>query len=1618
MHKMRRHYFTQRKWRSEPSHPQELKGIFAMTLGTQRSSVVQQYGGQVRVLTLNYGEHLDSTLFRLKKGWTLQFRLGPSLLGKDVKIFCNHPETPEGEIFDRRRYRGLAWRRDGGPADDTSFYTEINIVRAGSFHFYFTCDENNSYDFAMNDGYYTEGYYSEGYTGKNKRPDGSGFFLVEPDLFYGRGDVLPLDCVQCQTVLAKCLGPFHTWEKKLAVSRESGYNMIHFTPIQALGISNSSYSLKDQLRLNPIFSEHGDHISIEHIEKLTHKMATEWKVLSICDVVLNHTANESAWIKDHPECTYNMDNSPHLRPAFLLDAILARFAFEISQGKWQHSGVPKLICIEDHLQAMRGTLLGQLLPQAKLWEMYTVDIESTLSHFARMARERGPLKQGHGELTIQQDPQFRRNHSKVDMEQALSLFNIQRKDCYDEAHRVQRCTDDLREYLETLNRQVTDTLQSHLVAAVDNCLAGIRYFRVQTDGPRLKEITPKDPLIPRYFTYTGNTDTLLDDVERIMYANGGRYIMAHNGWVMNADPLRNFADADSNVYLRRELIAWGDSVKLRYGEKPEDCPFLWQHMREYVEQTARTFHGIRLDNCHSTPIPVAEYLLDAARRIRPDLYVVAELFTNSDEKDNIFINRLGITSLIREAMSAWDSHEEGRLVYRYGGDPVGAFIQPPTRPLVPSIAHALFLDVTHDNPSPVQTRSVYDLLPSSALVNMACCGSGSNRGYDELVPHDIHVVDEIRHYTEWAENVNSNGSQTVGLQSGIIAAKRALNKLHFELGISGFNQVFVDQVDSDVVAVTRHCPATHQSVVLVACTAFKQPEPFYKRTHTRPLRVEGTVDEVIFEASLCHRDSKSGGAWFVPPPSNFRKDGRFINGLSDYKLKLREHFPLSQAEAVHKGESGDPQVTQIDFTEDFQPGCVIAFKVSLHYNMTPAIAHLGRLVERFNMRSANDMSTVDHDFDRIVSRLNLADLNRALFHCEEEERDEGHGFGAYNIPGFGSTVYCGLQGFISLLSEVRQKNDLGHPLCGNLRAGNWMIDYISQRLKLDPGTEELGRWFEDNLRHLKELPRYLVPSYFDAVLQGVYQALLQRVWNCMSTFIQLGSHFVKSLGLGSVQCGGIVKSAQLPKLSPALPPPLPPTRLGLNGQSDQVFLTLSAGLPHFSTGYMRNWGRDTFISLRGLFILTGRYQEARYHILAYAACLRHGLIPNLLDGGKNARFNCRDAVWWWLYSIQSYVQEVPDGWRIFQDPVSRLFPRDDSPALEPGSHDQPLQDIVQEALRVHFQGLKFRERNAGAKIDAHMNDQGFNNEIGVDCETGFVYGGNGQNCGTWMDKMGSSDKAGTKGRPATPRDGSAVELVGLCKAALKFLNGLYTMGRYPHNSVERRNNDGSYTTWTFQEWEDKIVHHFERKFWINWTPIPENEPRPELINRRGIYKDSHNASQAWADYQLRPNFTVAMVAAPDMFDPHHAWSALGEVEKILLGPLGMKTLDPSDWAYCGDYNNCDDGNDSKTAQGFNYHQGPEWVWPVGFFLRARLHFARIVGGEAELRRTMSATKAYLSRHFTELTTSPWRGLPELTNKDGRYCSDSCRIQAWSMATILETLHQMSQLEEELGYNHN
>lgn len=118
---------------------------------------------------------------------------------------------------------------------------------------------------------------------------------------------------------------------------------------------------------------------------------------------------------------------------------------------------------------------------------------------------------------------------------------------------------------------------------------------------------------------------------------------------------------------------------------------------------------------------------------------------------------------------------------------------------------------------------------------------------------------------------------------------------------------------------------------------------------------------------------------------------------------------------------------------------IYSFRVSLPKNVQQSIHKLRDLMLSFSRKENSDLKAV-------IEKLNLADLNRALYRCDEEERDEGKGFGTYHIPNFGSLVYCGFQGFMSLLSTIRPSNDLGHPMCGNLRDGNWMIGKLVIKL--------------------------------------------------------------------------------------------------------------------------------------------------------------------------------------------------------------------------------------------------------------------------------------------------------------------------------------------------------------------------------------------------------------------------------------------------------------------------------------------------------------------------------------------------------------------------------------------
>lgn len=48
---------------------------------------------------------------------------------------------------------------------------------------------------------------------------------------------------------------------------------------------------------------------------------------------------------------------------------------------------------------------------------------------------------------------------------------------------------------------------------------------------------------------------------------------------------------------------------------------------------------------------------------------------------------------------------------------------------------------------------------------------------------------------------------------------------------------------------------------------------------------------------------------------------------------------------------------------------------------------------------------------------------------------------------------------MSLLEEIASKDDLGHPLCNNLRNGSWLGQFMVTRLKSRPATNHLGNNF-------------------------------------------------------------------------------------------------------------------------------------------------------------------------------------------------------------------------------------------------------------------------------------------------------------------------------------------------------------------------------------------------------------------------------------------------------------------------------------------------------------------------------------------------------------------------------
>lgn len=98
--------------------------------------------------------------------------------------------------------------------------------------------------------------------------------------------------------------------------------------------------------------------------------------------------------------------------------------------------------------------------------------------------------------------------------------------------------------------------------------------------------------------------------------------------------------------------------------------------------------------------------------------------------------------------------------------------------------------------------------------------------------------------------------------------------------------------------------------------------------------------------------------------------------------------------------------------------------------------------------------------------------------------------------------------------------------------------------------------------------------------------------------------------------------------------------------------TIIAGYPWFT-----DWGRDTFIAVRGLCLATGRLSDAREILVEWAGAVSEGMLPNRFpDRGEAPEFNAVDASLWYVIAASELLDSAGQ--------QSHVLTRDDRDALE------------------------------------------------------------------------------------------------------------------------------------------------------------------------------------------------------------------------------------------------------------------------------------------------------------------------------------------------------------------
>lgn len=182
------------------------------------------------------------------------------------------------------------------------------------------------------------------------------------------------------------------------------------------------------------------------------------------------------------------------------------------------------------------------------------------------------------------------------------------------------------------------------------------------------------------------------------------------------------------------------------------------------------------------------------------------------------------------------------------------------------------------------------------------------------------------------------------------------------------------------------------------------------------------------------------------------------------------------------------------------------------------------------------------------------------------------------------------------------------------------------------------------------------------------------------------------------------------------------TTAALTLAADAFVVTSGTGAPDVVAGYpwFGAWSRDTMLSYEGLFLATGRAEQGRSLLRAYAATLSEGMLANTADTGRT-EYNSADATLWFLHAVDRHLAATGD-----TDLAAELAP------------------ALTGAVAAHVRGTRYG--------------------IGVDPAGLLRQGAPGQAL-TWMD-------ARVDGVPVTQRAGKPVELNALWINGLAALAGL------------------------------------------------------------------------------------------------------------------------------------------------------------------------------------------------------------------------------------------------------